>query len=198
MQNGSILSLYLEYWWPKFTLPHCTGTSLTSLFQITEKIQRNFHVLSHPNQFRRQKPVLVLTLLSLPKSCRQPVLPKFPRMTEKSQTRPEEASCAMSLLKGKQLGLDFPSQDMKVILHFTNATKSLQNFPCKTSGYWSYFSWTISVGSYSYPISWPFWLKAHTYYRKIKKSIDFSGVVLPGGYLPKTPLPFCPLISTIF
>lgn len=41
-------------------------------------------------------------------------------------------------------------------------------FYCKTQ--WL-LSWTISVGRYSYPISWPFWLKAHLYYRKIKKKV---------------------------
>lgn len=37
----------------------------TSLLRIIERIQRNFHLFSLSNHFRRQTPVLVLTLLNL-------------------------------------------------------------------------------------------------------------------------------------
>jgi len=39
-----------------------------------------------------------------------------------------EKQTATSLLRGKQYGLDFSSQDLKVILYCTNATKCLQSF----------------------------------------------------------------------
>lgn len=85
---------------------------------------------------------------SYPLEPTQAQLTACPSRSFSSWTRPGEATCVMSLLKGKQLGLDFPSQDLKVIFHWTNERKHqvfTKVFAVRHSGYWFYFSWTISI-----------------------------------------------------